>query len=71
MKSPDEIVQALMAQLETLPIVGVLLHHKVMTKDAFQFLDQILCELRRCSVVRFHTFRTLLPLAQEPQVVSR
>jgi len=71
MKSPDEIVQALMAQLETLPLVGVLLHHKVMTKDAFQFLDQILCELRRCSVVRFHTFRTLLPLAQEPQVVSR
>lgn len=71
MKSPDEIVQALMAQLEGLPIIGLLLHHKVMTRDAFEFLDQILCELRRCSVVRFHTFQTLFPLVAGSQMVHR
>ena len=71
MKSPDDIVQALIGQLEALPLVGLLLHHKVMTTDAFRFLDQILCELTRHSVVRFHTFRTLLPLAQEAQVPPR
>jgi predicted glycosyltransferase len=71
MKSPDEIIQALMAQLEVLPLVGLLLHHKVMTRDAFEFLDQILCELRRCSVVRFHTFQTLFPLVAGSQMVHR
>jgi predicted glycosyltransferase len=71
MKSPDDIVQALIGQLGKLSLVGLLLHHKVMTKDAFRFLDQFLCELRRCSVMRFHTFRTLLPLVQESQVTPR
>ncbi|MGE3558137.1 MAG: glycosyltransferase [Nitrospira sp.] len=71
MKSPDTIVQALIEQLDTLSYVGVLLHHKVMTKDAFSFLNQIICELRRCSVVRFHTFRTLLPFVQEAEVLPR
>ncbi len=71
MKSPDDIVHTLIGQLEALPLVGLLLHHKVMTKDAFRFLDQILCELTRHSVVRFHTFRTVLPLSQESQVTPR
>lgn len=71
MKSPDDIVQALIGQWDALPLVGVLLHHKVMTKDAFTFLDQILCELTRYSIVRFHTFQTLLPLAQEAEVTPR
>ena len=71
MKSPDKIVHALIEQLAALPIVGLLLHHKVMTTEAFRFLDQILCELRRCSVLRFHTFRTLLPLVRESQVTPR
>ena len=71
MKSPDDIVHALIGQLEALPLVGLLLHHKVMARDAFEFLDQILCELRRCSVVRFHTFQTLFPLVAGSQVVHR
>jgi predicted glycosyltransferase len=71
MKSPDDIVHALIGQLEALPLVGLLLHHKVMTRDAFRFLDQILCELTHHSVVRFHTFRTVLPLSQESQVTPR
>jgi predicted glycosyltransferase len=71
MKSPSDIIDILIEQLDTLPIVGLLLHHKVMTSDAFRFLDQVLCELRRCTVVQFHTFRTLLPLTHEPQVASQ
>lgn len=71
MKSPSDIVTMLIEQLDTLPIVGLLLHHKVMTRAAFRFLDQVLCELRRCPMVRFHTFHTLLPLIHEPQVASR
>ena len=71
MKSPDDIVHTLIGQLEALPLVGLLLHHKVMTNDAFRFLDQLLCELTRHSVVRFHTFRTVLPLSQESQVTPR
>lgn len=71
MKSSDEIVHTLIGQLEALPLVGLLLHHKVMTNDAFRFLDQLLCELTRHTVVRFHTFRTVLPLSQESQVTPR
>lgn len=71
MKSPHEIVRELMTQWDRLPVVGLLLHHNVMAPDAFSFLDQILCELIRRSIVRFHTFRTLLPLTREPQVVPR
>lgn len=71
MKSPDDIVHALIGQMEALPLVGLLLHHKVMTKEAFTFLDQFLCELTRHSVVRFHTFGTLLPLSPETQVTPR
>lgn len=71
MKSPDDIVHALIGQMEAFPLVGLLLHHKVMTKDAFKFLDQLLCELASHSVVRFHTFRTLLPLSQESQVTQQ
>ena len=71
MKSPDEIVHALIGQLKELPVVGLLLHHKVMTGEAFRFLDQILCELMRHSMVRFHTFQTLSPFTVEAQKVSR
>ena len=71
MKSAHEIVRELMVQLDRLPFVGLLLHHKVMTAEAFSLLDQILGELRHRSVVRFHTFRTLLPLTQESQAVAR
>lgn len=71
MKAPHEIVRELITQLDRLPAVGLLLHHKVMDPDAFSFLDQLLCELIRQSIVRFHTFRTLLPLTREPQVVPR
>lgn len=71
MKPPDAIVDTMISQMQEFPLVGLLLHHKVMTKDAFRFLDQILCELASHSVVRFHTFSTLLPFVQEAQVMPR
>jgi predicted glycosyltransferase len=71
MKSPDEIITELIAQLSERPLVGLLLHHKVMTADAFQFVDTMLRELARHSMVRFHTFQTLRPLAVESQMVPR
>ncbi|MBL8052501.1 MAG: hypothetical protein JNK03_03960 [Nitrospira sp.] len=54
-----------------LPIVGLLLHHKVMEREAFLFLDQLLAELTRSAAVRLHTFRTLLPLIRESQMVPQ
>lgn len=71
MKAPQEIVRELVAQLDTLPFVGLLLHHKVMTTEAFSVLEHLLCELMDRSVVRFHTFQTLLALTHASQTVPR
>lgn len=71
MKSPDAIVDTMISQMQEFPLVGLLLHHKVMTNDAFRFLDQILCELASHSVVQFHTFQTVLPFVPEVQVMPR
>lgn len=71
MKTPSEIVGELITQMNDLPVVGLLLHHKVMDQEAFTFLDQLLCELTEFSVVRFHTFQTLLSLTAESRMVSR
>jgi predicted glycosyltransferase len=71
MKAPHEIVQGLISQMQELPVVGLLLHHKVMDAAAFYFLDQLLRELSRFPVIRFHTFQTLLPLTAEARMVPR
>lgn len=71
MKAPHEIVQVLISQMDMLPMVGLLLHHKVMEREAFVFLDQLMAELTRSAAVRLHTFQTLLPLTRESQTVPR
>lgn len=71
MKPPAEIVRELLRQMCELPVVGLLLHHKVMNGVAFTFLDQLLSELRRYPVVRLHTFQTLLQLEMERSMVPR
>jgi hypothetical protein len=71
MKTPSEIVGDLITQMNDLPVVGLLLHHKVMDPEAFTFLDRLLCELTRFPVVRLHTFQTLLSLKTESAMVSR
>ncbi len=71
MKTPTEIVGELIAQMNDLPVVGLLLHHKVMDPEAFTFLDRLLCELTRFPVVRLHTFQTLLSLRTESAMVPQ
>ena len=65
MKAQEDIVRALIAQMRGLPVVGLLLHHKVMNAEAFRFLDQLLSELTGSPVVRFHTFQTLVQANQD------
>jgi len=60
MKSPEEIVEQLVQQMEGDDPIGLLLHHKVMGQEEFKLLDQLLCVLRTSANVKFHTFQSLL-----------
>ncbi|MCI0391782.1 MAG: hypothetical protein MOB07_23815 [Acidobacteria bacterium] len=62
LKSSEEIVDDLIAQLSRQQTIGVMLHHKVMDERAFSFLDAILDTLASYPIVRFHTFQSLLQL---------
>ncbi|HZF39321.1 MAG TPA: hypothetical protein VE715_10880 [Blastocatellia bacterium] len=64
MKSPEEIVDELIAQLSRQHTIGVALHHKVMDEHAFSFLGSLLDTLAAHPAVRFHTFQSLLQLSQ-------
>ncbi len=63
MKSPDEIVESLAIQMRGRGPIGLLLHHKVMTEEAFAFLDALLGALCRYPNLRFHTFQSLAEAA--------
>ena len=67
LKPADEIVPALISQMRDLDTIGILLHHKVMDRTALTFLDQLLDELARCPVVRFHTLKTLMQQIEATQ----
>lgn len=60
LKPSEEIVRELIFQIHGCGTVGILLHHKVMDTAAFSFLDSLFCELTQYSLVRFHTFESLL-----------
>jgi len=60
MKSPQEIVNDLISQMANQRIIGLLLHHKVMDTPAYSFLDDLLRTLRRSSLIRFHSFHSLV-----------
>ena len=70
MKAPDEIIRTLIAQTHELPLIGLLLHHKVMDAEAFSFLDRLLSELKRSPAVRFHTFQTLARMDQNEVIAQ-
>jgi len=61
MKRVDEIVSELIAQLRELDTIGVMLHHKVMDEDGFDFLSRLLRELSGSRVINLHRFQSLLP----------
>jgi len=60
LKSPEEVVDSLLAQLLLQQTIGVALHHKVMDERAFSFLASLLDTLASHPTVRFHTFQSLL-----------
>jgi O6-methylguanine-DNA--protein-cysteine methyltransferase len=60
LKSPEEIIDDLIAQLLRRQTVGVMLHHKVMDEQAFSFLGSMLDTLAWRPAVSFHTFQSLL-----------
>ena len=60
LKSPEESVDSLIAQLSLPQTIGVALHHKVMDERAFSFLDSLLDTLASYSTDHFHTFQSLL-----------
>jgi hypothetical protein len=59
MKSPEEIVESLTFQMRETGPIGILLHHQVMSDEAFAFLDALLGTLCQYPNIRFHTFQSL------------
>jgi len=59
-KSPIELLDELILQLEKLPRIGIMLHHKVMDEEAYELLSLLLDELCLSRAIKFHTFQSLL-----------
>lgn len=59
MKSSEEFIAELTAQLRELNLVGIMLHHKVMGDAALTLLQMVISELRCSEAIRFHTFQRL------------
>jgi len=60
MKPPNELVDELIWQIEELHRIGIMLHHRVMDEEAYEFLALLLGELCLSRVIKFHTFQSLL-----------
>jgi peptidoglycan/xylan/chitin deacetylase (PgdA/CDA1 family) len=63
LKPIDELVPDLAQQMRQDTPIGIMLHHKVMSDDAFTFLAALLEEFSRYTSVRFHRFQSLLQAA--------
>lgn len=59
LKSAEEIYAELAEQISAGVPIGIMLHHKVMTGEAFLFIEELLDALKQSPVVKFHTFRSL------------
>lgn len=66
MKEPALIIADLIAQIRAGQPIGLLLHHKVMDRTAFAFLDQLFATLRPYGFIQYHTFESLQPLTPQP-----
>jgi hypothetical protein len=66
LKSPEEVVDDLIAQISRQQTIGIALHHKVMDERAFSFLGSLLDTLASHPSVRFHTFQSLLAQSRDP-----
>lgn len=70
LKAESDIAAGIAAQVRPGRRIGILLHHKVMTPDAFRTAATLLSEFRRSPAVRLHTLRSLAP-AQPRGELSR
>ncbi len=59
LKSSEEMYEELSKQIVEGAPIGIMLHHKVMTEDAFLFIEQLLDALKQMPSVKFHTFKSL------------
>jgi hypothetical protein len=59
-KDADETVRELIAQMDEPGALGIMLHHKLMDDEGFDFLSRLLRELSGSQVINFHRFRSLL-----------
>ncbi|MCB0105124.1 MAG: hypothetical protein KDE53_04435 [Caldilineaceae bacterium] len=70
MKEPALIIADLIAQIQARAPIGLLLHHKVMERTAFAFLDRLLAMVRAYPFVHCHTFDTMPVRLPQPMVES-
>ncbi len=59
LKSAEEIYEELTQQIVKGAPIGIMLHHKVMTDEAFLFIEQLLDALKQSPAVKFHTLASL------------
>jgi peptidoglycan/xylan/chitin deacetylase (PgdA/CDA1 family) len=59
LKSSEEIYAELAKQISQGVPIGIMLHHKVMTDEAFLFIEGLLDELKQSPAVSFHSFKSL------------
>jgi hypothetical protein len=72
LKSPEEVIDDLIAQLSRQQTIGVALHHKVMDEQSLSFLASLLETLASHPTARFHTFQSLLKSSYvEPEFAPR
>lgn len=56
----EDLTRELIQQIEQSDTIGVLLHHKVMSNEAFALLGELLQMFRQATGVEHHTFQSLL-----------
>jgi peptidoglycan/xylan/chitin deacetylase (PgdA/CDA1 family) len=64
----EELIQALLEQVEQAQTIGVMLHHKVMSNEAFAFLGELLQLCQHAPNIERHTFQGLLTRTSRCQV---
>jgi hypothetical protein len=59
MRPAEELIHALLEQVEQAQTIGVMLHHKVMSAAAFGFLSELLHIFQQAPNLEHHTFQSL------------
>src|SRR5262249_23503168 len=60
----EEVAHELIEQIAQEDCIGVMLHHKVMNREAFSLLNFLLQTFNQYPIVQRHTFESLLKLTE-------